>query len=302
MNKYLKFLLSSDYRFRFFAFKGSYNHWDDKKYLKRLFKANMGSELDLNNPKTFNEKLQWLKLYDRKSIYTAMVDKYEAKNYIGGIIGEEHIIPTIGVWDKFEDIDFDKLPDQFVLKTTHDSGGVVICKDKNTLDVNAASKKLKKSLKRNYFMNGREWPYKDVKPRIIAEEYLSALEEEGLVEYKIFCFNGEAKIVLVCKGEAHGAGRTNDFMDRDFNRIPVKSLNPISSPDPVRPEQLDKIIDIAEKLSSGIPQLRVDTYIANGKIYVGELTFFHNGGMCKFEPEEWDYTFGSWIKLPVEEK
>lgn len=274
----------------------------DKTYLKIRYRLKMKKKLPLNDPKTYNEKLQWLKLYDRNPVYSTMVDKYGAKNYIAEIIGEEHIIPTINVWDKFEDIDFDTLPEQFVLKTTHDSGGVVICQDKSKLDKVAARKKLSKSLKHNYYYNGREWPYKNVKPRIIAEEYLSALGEEGLVEYKIFCFNGVAKIVLACRGQAHGAGRINDFMDRDFNRIPVKSLNPTSKTDPERPEQLDDIIEIAEKLSAGIPQLRVDTYIANGKIYVGELTFFHNGGMCKFEPEEWDYTFGSWIDLPKEKK
>ena len=274
----------------------------DDVYLKIRYRVRMKKKLPLNNPETYNQKLQWLKLYDRNPVYSTMVDKYDAKKYIADIVGEEHIIPTINVWDKFEDIDFDTLPDQFVLKTTHDSGGVVICKDKNKLDKVAARKKLSRALKHKFYYNSREWPYKNVKPRIIAEEYLSALGEDGLVEYKIFCFNGVAKIVLVCKGTAHAVGRTNDFMDRDFNRIPVKSLNPISETEPERPEQLDDIIEIAEKLSAGIPQLRVDTYIANGKIYVGELTLFHNGGMSRFEPEEWDYTFGSWIDLPKEKK
>ena len=272
----------------------------DKAYLRIKYFFKFGRFLNLNKPSTFGEKLQWLKIYDRNPIYTTMADKYGAKEYITGITGKEYIIPTLGVWNRFEDIDFDSLPNQFVLKTTHDSGGVVICKDKNTLDFKTAQIKLNKSLKANYYYHGREWPYKDVKPRIIAEEYLSALDSEGLVEYKIFCFDGEAKIVLVCKGQAHGVGRTNDFMDRDFKRIPVMSVNPHSSPDPVRPEQFDEIIEIAEKLSKGIPQLRVDTYIANGRVYVGELTFFHNSGMAKFEPEEWDYTFGSWIRLPYE--
>ena len=272
----------------------------DKTYIKLSYFRKFHKFPNLKNPRTYSEKLQWLKLYDRKPIYTTMVDKYAVKKYVADVIGEEYIIPTLAVWDRLEDIDFDSLPNQFVLKTTHDSGGVVVCQDKNQFDCEAAKLKLNDSLESNYYYYGREWPYKDVKPRIIAEEYLSALDSEGLVEYKIFCFNGEAKIVLVCKGQAHGVGRTNDFMDRDFNRIPVMSLNPHSSPDPVRPEQLDEIIAIAEKLSKDIPQLRVDTYIANGKVYVGELTFFHNSGMSKFEPEEWDYTFGSWIRLPRE--
>ena len=270
----------------------------DKSYLKCSYRAKFGKKLDLKNPKTYNEKLQWLKLYDRRPEYTRMVDKYESKEYVAEKIGEEYIIPTIRVWNNFDEIDFDTLPDQFVLKSTHDSGGVVVCTDKSRFNVEEARRKLTKALKTNYYLHGREWPYKDVKPRIIAEEYLSALGDAGLVEYKLFCFNGEVKIVLVCKGAAHSNGRTNDFMDRDLNRIPVKSLNPISQPDPERPEELEKLIEIAEKLSEGIPQLRVDTYIVDGKIYVGEMTFFHNSGMCKFEPEEWDYKFGEWIKLP----
>ena len=297
MKKIKKFFKNPYLFFVYLAYKGCFTKMRDDKYIKYMFRARMGKWPNLKNPTTFNEKLQWLKLYDRKPEYTTMVDKYEVKKYVAEKIGEEHIIPTLCVWDKFEDIDFDSLPKQFVLKSTHDSGGVCVCEDKFNFDIAAAKQKINKSLDRNYYYSCREWPYKNVKPRIIAEEYLSALGEEGLVEYKIFCFNGVAKIVLVCKGTAHAVGRTNDFMDRDFNRIPVKSLNPISETEPERPEQLDDIIEIAEKLSAGIPQLRVDTYIANGKIYVGELTLFHNGGMSRFEPEEWDHTFGSWIDL-----
>lgn len=298
-NGYKKIFKSKSFRLKMLKFL---RFVPDKLMLKLEYRIKFEKKLRLKEPKTYNEKIQWLKLYDRKPIYTTMVDKHAAKEYISEKIGENYVIPTLGVWDRFEDIDFDALPEQFVLKCNHDSGSVLICKDKSSFDFEKAKQVLTEGLKQNGYYCGREWPYKNVKPCILAEAYLSALDNEELVEYKIFCFDGEAKIVLVCKGQAHGVGRTNDFMDRDFNRIPVMSLNPHSSPDPARPEQLDEIITIAEKLSADIPQLRVDTYIANGKVYVGELTFFHNSGMSKFEPEEWDYTFGSWIKLPKEGK
>ena len=268
----------------------------DEKYLKMLFKDAMGYPLDLENPKTFSEKLQWLKLYDRKPVYTQMVDKYEAKKYVADMIGEEYIIPTLGVWDSFDDIDFDSLPDRFVLKCTHDSGGLVICRDKSKLDKEHARKKIERCLKRNYYWSSREWPYKNVKPRIIAEQFLEDMDE--LVEYKMFCFGGEVKMVLVCKGEAHGAGRTNDYCDVNLQRFPFTSLNPNSKGELPIPKELPQLIDVAQKLSSGIAQLRVDTYLADGKIYFGELTFFHNSGMAKFDPPEWDKTFGDWIELP----
>lgn len=299
MNKYIKLLVDSQYRFAVLSSRGFYNNLSDEKYLKKCYKVKFHKELDLENPQTFNEKLQWLKLHDRKPEYTRMVDKYEAKKYVADLIGEEYIIPTLGVWDSFDDIDFDSLPEQFVLKCTHDSGGLVICRDKSQLDKEKAKEKINKSLKRNYYLHGREWPYKDVKPRIIAEQLITELSNgEGLVEYKLFCFGGKVKMILVCKGEAHGSGRTNDFCDCELNRLPFTSLNPNSKGELVRPKELPQLIEIAETLSAGIPQLRVDTYLANGKIYFGELTFFHNSGMCTFDPEEWDEKLGGWIELP----
>lgn len=270
-----------------------------KMWLSYRFKKKMGYPMNWKNPKTFNQKLQWLKVYNRQPVYSTMVDKCEAKKHVAKIIGEEHIIPTLGVWDKFDEIDFDTLPDQFVLKCTHDSGGVLIVKDKATFDKEAARKMFRIALSRNNCSVNREWPYKNVKPRIIAEKLITEISNpDGLVEYKIFCFNGEPKIVLVCKGQAHAAGRTNDYCDLNLQRFPFTSLNPNSNGDLSIPEELPELLDVAKKLSKGIPLVRVDTYLTEGKIYFGELTFFHNSGMAKFDPPEWDKKLGEWIELP----
>lgn len=283
----------------YFDYLGLFNKLSDEQYIKVVYRLRLGKRIDLENPKTFNEKLQWLKLHDRNPMYTQMVDKVGAKDFVAGKMGEEHIIPTLGVWEHFEDIDFDQLPNKFVLKCTHDSGGLVICKDKAALDMKAAREKINHCLHQNFYLHGREWPYKDVKPRIIAEEYLDVLGGEGLVEYKIFCFNGEAKMILVCKGAAHGGGiRTNDFCDRQLNRFPFESFNPCSTGKLEVPDQLQEMLDFAEKLAGDIPQVRIDLYLVEGKIYFGEMTFFHNSGFCKFNPPEWDEKIGSWIKLP----
>ena len=276
------------------------NFLSDKTYIKLMYYARMGRKINLNDPQTLNEKLNWLKINNRNPLYTQLVDKYEVKNYIAEKLGEEYVIPALGVWDKFEDIDFGTLPDRFVLKCTHDSGGLVICKDKRTFDVQKAKEKINKSLKNNYYYHGREWPYKNVKPRIIAEEYLSPLGEEGLIEYKIFCFNGKAKMVLVCKGPAHTPLRTNDYCDMDLNRLPFTCLFPNSVGELKEPKNYEKMIEIAEKLSENIPQVRIDLYNIDGQIYFGEMTFFHNSGFCAFEPNEWDEKLGEWIELPKE--
>ena len=296
-------VLSSKYRRNnLYAYLGFYNNTSDEAYIKKQFKNVFGYELDLDNPKTYSEKLQWLKLYDRNPLYTTLVDKASVKDYVAERIGEEHIIKTLGVYDSFEEIDFDKLPNQFVLKTTHDSGGVFICKDKSKLKMHKARAKINGRLKRDYFMHNREWPYKNVKRRVIAEEFITDLGKDGLCEYKIFCFNGEPKIVLLCKGEAHGAGRTNDYCDLEYNRLPFVSVNPNSEGEIVKPKEHDEIIEIAKKLSQGFPQVRVDTYVSNGKIYFGELTFFHNSGFSLFEPKEWDKILGDYITLPERRK
>ena len=278
---------------------GFHSLFSDKFIIKTMYKLGTGKKLNLDNPVTYNEKLQWLKLYDRNPTYTQMVDKYEVKNYVANIIGEDRVIPTLGVWDKFEDIDFDKLPNEFVLKCTHDSGGVVICKDKANFDVKKAKKKLKKSLRKNYFYKNREWPYKDVKPRIIAEKYM--VDESGyeLKDYKFFCFDGEVKYLFIAKDRDNPNEETKfDFFDENFNHLPITNGHPNSEPPYFKPDGFEEMKELASKLSKGIPQLRVDFYNINGKIYFGELTFYHWSGFVPFNPPEWDKIFGDNIKLP----
>ena len=288
--------------FESLAMRGFFKNMSDKEYLSWLYRARMGRFPDLNYPKSFNEKLQWLKLNDRKPEYTEMVDKYLAKKYVEKRIGEKYIIPTLGVWDEFDQIGFEKLPDQFVLKTTHDSGGVVICKDKANFDKAAAKRKLEKSLKRNYYWAEREWPYKNVKPRIIAEPLLKddatkVGEQECLTDYKFFCFGGIPKIVYISKDKAENP--TTDFFDMDYTHLPIRMRDPNSDVLPEKPIRFDEMKKIAAVLSKGLPHLRVDFYCANGRLYVGELTFYHCSGFAPIQPEEWAIKMGDWIKLPT---
>lgn len=277
----------------------------DKLFLKLKFRLVMGEKLDLNNPKTFTQKLQWLKLYNRKPEYTTMVDKYAVKEYVANIIGKEHIIPTLGVWNSANEIDWDALPNQFVLKTTHGGGGggVVICKDKATFDRVATKEKLSKSLKSDIYWIFREWPYKNVTKQIIAEQYLSELSSTDLIDYKFFCFNGNVLYCQVIKDRS--TLETIDFFDtnwehQDFigllnNDVIKKSKQPIS-----QPVNFSEMVSFAQKLSKGIPFVRVDFYNLAGKIYFGELTFFPASGLGKFEPKEWDVTLGNYLSLPAE--
>lgn len=275
-----------------------FNHMNDKNYIRLKFYQRMGYFPNINNPQTFNEKLQWLKLYDRKPKYTQMVDKYEAKKYVASIIGKEYIIPTYGVWDRFDDIDFCSLPDQFVLKCTHDSGGLVICKDKSKLNINEVRQKIEKSLRTNYYLSGREWPYKNVKPRIIAEKYLEDTQSCELRDYKFFCFGGVARCYKIDfdRFVEHHA----NYYDIEGNILQFgeSNLPPIYSREIEVPGTISKMKDFAEKLSKEIPFLRADFYDADGKLYFGELTFYPASGMGKFTSDEWDHLLGSWIKLP----
>ena len=193
INKGIEYCVNNDFRFLVNAGRGKYNSMSDEEYIKKMFKAKLGYELNLENPKTFNEKLQWLKINDRNDMYTTLVDKYAVKKYVSDILGEEYIIPTLGVWDRFEDIEFDNLPEQFVLKCTHDSGGLVICKNKKELNHAKAKKIIDSSLKTNFYWHGREWPYRDVKPRLIAESYMEDEKTSELRDYKFFCFSGTVK-------------------------------------------------------------------------------------------------------------
>ena len=273
----------------------------DEVYLKLIYRLIFGRKLDLNHPKTFNEKLQWLKLNDRKPEYTTMVDKNEVKKYIAERIGEEYVIPTLGVWDNFDDIDFDSLPDQFVLKCTHDSGGLVICKDRRKLDIPKAREKINKALTRRFYYFGREWPYKNVKPRIIAEKYMVDGVTSELRDYKLFCFNGVYKCMKVDfdRFVKHCA----NYYDSQGNLLDLgETICPPDKEKNIRlPLNLEKMIKLAETLSKDIPFLRVDFYDVNGNIYFGELTFFPASGFGTFTDEEWDYKLGEWIHLPGKE-
>ena len=292
------YLTDSDCRFRVHAAHGFYKSMPDDVYLKRYYKARTGRELNLENPQTFNEKLQWLKLHDRNPLYTKLVDKYEVKQYVGERIGFEYIIPTYGVWERFDDIDFKALPNQFVLKCTHDSGGLFIVKDKSTFDKNAARKKIEHCLKRNFYWLGREWPYKNVVPRIIVEEYVEDSATQELRDYKFFCFDGMVRAMFVATNRQSKTPTTFDFFDVEYNHLDVRQGHPNAQTIPAKPVNFDLMKTLAAKLSVGRPNLRVDFYEVNGKVLFGELTLFHFDGMTPFDPPEWDLTFGSWLKLP----
>ena len=271
---------------------------NDKTFLKWKYYTVFHKKLNLDNPQTYNEKLQWLKLYDRRPEYTKMVDKAEAKKYVANIIGEGYIIPTLGVYNSFDDINFDNLPNQFVIKCTHDSGGVVVCKDKSTLDIKAARKKIEYGLSKTNFWGTREWPYKNVEPRIIIEQYLEDESGYELKDYKVHCFNGEPKFILVASGRYQNDIRFN-FYDLNWNLMPFeKSHKRIDSNITIaKPDNLDEMLDLAKALSVNIPHLRVDFYNVKNKIYFGELTFFPASGLGKFNPKEWDYKIGEWLSL-----
>lgn len=303
MYKCLKYLTHPGKIINFLSCRGFGRFFPDEFYLKCLYKDRLGKKLNLNNPQTFNEKLQWLKLYDRRPEYTGMVDKYAVKKYVSEKIGEEYIIPTLGVWDRFEDIDFDVLPEKFVLKCTHDSGGLVICRDKSTFDRKAARKKITRSLKRNYYWSGREWPYKNVKPRIIAEQYMEDSDGKGLYDYKFFCFDGNVRAMFIATERfTKGTEVKFDFYDENFNHLPVRNGHDNAPVPPECPVHFEQMKRLASVLSNGIPHVRVDFYEIDGKIYFGEMTFFHFCGFVKFEPEEWDTILGNWIELPEKHK
>ena len=281
------------------ASKGLLNWMTDKSLLKLMYKSRMGKSLDLDNPKSYNEKLQWLKLYDRNPMYTKLVDKYEVRSHIAETIGKEYLIPLYGVWENPDEIDFDSLPDQFVLKCTHDSGSVIICDDKSKLDKNRVKKKLKKALRFNFYYHGREWPYKNVKPRIIAEKYM--LNAEGsaeLTDYKWFCFDGIAKAMFIATDRQTPREETKfDFFDMEFRHLPFTNGHPNATRVIEKPASFALMRELAERVSQDIPHVRVDFYEADGQVYFGEMTFYHWNGMTPFQPEEWDNIFGSWIQL-----
>lgn len=270
----------------------------DKLYLSIRYRLFMRRKLNLKNPQTFNEKLNWLKIYYHDPIYTKLVDKYEVKKIVSKLIGEEHVIPLLGVWNNVEDIDFDALPNQFVIKPTHDSGGLVVCKDKSQLDIQATKDKLKRAINRNYCSQSREWGYKFVPARIIAEEYMEDSKSHALNDFKFFCFNGVVKCLFVAT-DRYSAEVKFDFFDTDFNHLPITNGHPWSKTPIEKPQTFEEMKKIAARLSEGHPFMRIDLYEVDGHVYFGEYTLYHYGGTIPIEPIEWDYKMGSWLTLPT---
>lgn len=313
---------------------GLFNNMDDESYIKLLWLIRMGYPIDLNHPKTFNEKLQWLKLHDHNPLYTIMADKYEAKQFVADRVGQDYVVPCYGVWDHFDDIDFENLPDEFVLKTTHDYAGYIIVDDRDVFDRKSAKKFLEKHLSKNHYFNTREWVYKNIKPRIIAEKLLKNDDGSELLDYKTTCFNGvpyhtyvrslskDKNLMLTyndgtqpfpqslkfslsdLKLEYRIRKALNDlefitFYDNNFNIIPCSNDEGPSTVHPIpKPANFDKMLEIAAVLSKNIPHVRVDFYEVNGKLYVGELTFYTSAGFANFYPDKYNYIFGDMIKLP----
>lgn len=271
----------------------------DRSFLELQFRCIVGKQLDLKDPKTFNEKLQWLKLYDRRPEYTTMVDKYAVKGYVSNIIGAEYIIPTIGVWNSPEDIEWELLPKQFVLKCTHDSGGLVICKNKAMLDKRSAINKLNKCYRRDYYMKGREWAYKDVPRRIIAEKYIEENSElKGLQDFKFMCFNGKVKCCFTCTNRYEEGGLKVTFYDDNWNVLDFERSYPREKIPMPKPHCYDMMKRMAEKIADNLLFARIDFYEIDNHPYFGEITLYPGNGLETFQPEEWDYILGSWMKLP----
>ena len=299
MFKAVKCITDSKCRFWVLSALGHYDHVNDQTFLEKAFQSKLEKELDWNVPATFNEKLQYLKLYDRRPEYTRMVDKYRVREYITEKLGAQYLIPLIGVWDDPEKIDFSVLPEQFVLKCNHNSGlGMCICKDKSKLNIRKVKAGLRKGLRQNYYLTGREWPYKNVPRRIIAEQFMQS-DAGGLTDYKIHCFNGEPKLILVCKDRFAPTGLTEDFYTPQWEHLDLRRPTHPNATEPMaKPDELDQLLEFSRILSKDIPFLRVDFYIVEGHVYFSELTFFPASGFEKFEPEEWDQTLGDWLKLP----
>lgn len=255
--------------------------------------------LDLDHPKTFNEKLQWIKLYDRNPLYTTLVDKEKVKSWVAEKIGEQYVIPTLAVYSSEIQLNGEGLPEKFVVKCNHDSGSVLICKDIENFDFEVAQQHFHKKLRYDCSAVCGEWAYKNVIPKIIVEPLLEDKSGEALMDYKWFCFNGEPKIMYMCRDK--GANPTTDFFDMDFNRLPIRIQDPPSAVCPQKPEQFDEMKRLAAILSENIPEVRVDFYLVDGKIYFGEMTFYHLGGMTQVQPYEWNLKMGEMIHLPCDE-
>ncbi len=295
LKKIWNILINPNLRFIFLARHGFYDHQSDKKYLTQMFSARMHQKMDWDNPVTYNQKLQWLKLYDRNPIYTIMGDKIQVKDYVSKAIGKEYIIPTIGIWDTPDQIDFAALPQQFVIKCNHNSGiGMCICRDKNSLDLDSVRKHLAIGLAQDYYLTLREWPYKNIVRKIIAEEYIG----EAPKDYKFFMFNGHMDSVMVCTDRNKGHAKFR-FYDKNWKRIYYQKDELEPKDDVEKPANYEKMIEIAQILSWGYPHIRVDLYNQNGHIYFGELTLFDQGGFDTDITYATDLAWGKQIDLKL---
>ncbi len=299
INKLFKFIINSHYRFNALDKRKFFYFLSDKKYLQLKFKHTFFYDLNLKNPQTFNEKLQWLKLYNRNPLYTTLIDKYAVKKYVADKIGDQYIIPTLGVYNTFDEINFDNLPNQFVLKATHDSGGIIICRDKTKFDKKSAKKLLTKALQNNFYYMYREWPYKNVPRRIIAEQYMQDKGQRELKDYKFFCFNGQPKFLYISHGlENHSTAKIS-FLNMDWTFAPFyrKDYKQFEK-EPKKPKNIEQMINFAKTLSKDIPFVRTDFYEIDQHVYFGELTFYPNAGFIPFYPEIWDKKIGELLILP----
>ena len=277
--------------------RGLRPYLSDRLYLQLVFRVRMGYKLNLDEPATYSEKLQWLKLNDRHLEYSDYVDKIRVKEYVASKIGESHIIPTLGVYNSVEEIDFSTMPNRWVLKTSHDSGGVFICKDNSSVSATQIYNAIGKNWMNNYFKYNLEYPYANVTPRLLVEAYIEDESEYELKDYKFFCFNGEPKFLFVATDRSAKCETKFDFFDLDWNHLPIINGHPNSLKELSKPDNFDEMINIAKILSRGFRHVRVDLYNVKGKIYFGELTFFHFSGMEPFEPIDWDYKLGEYLEI-----
>lgn len=284
---------------KYFTVEGLYDCiLPDKMYIKKIYKFRTGKKLDLKNPKTFNEKQNWLKLYDRRPEYTVMVDKYKSREYIAEKIGEQYLVPLLGVWDSPDEIDFDTLPNEFVLKCNHDNG-IIICKDKNKLDIEKTKKELADRLSRDYYKKHREWPYKNVPRKIICEKLMENTNDAELVDFKLFCFGGIPKLIMVNSNRFGEGGTKTDMYNIEWQYMEMQDGHYPNAGDVFeKPSCFEEMCSLSKKLSEGVPFLRVDFNYWNKKLYFGELTFFHSAGVESFVPEDWNDVLGSWLIIP----
>ncbi len=292
-----KLVKNPNYRIRVFDKFGLYDHMPDEEYLKKMFLAWVGYPLNLDNPRTFNEKMQWLKIHDRKDIYSTMVDKCLAKDYVSKKIGNDVIIPSLCIWDDVKDVDFDKLPNQFVIKCNHNSGlGMCICTDKTKANKQQIKINLSKGLRQDYYLKGREWPYKNIRRRILAEKYMVDESKKELKDYKVFCFNGKPEFIQVDFGRFSVHERK--VYSTKWECLGFSSLYPPNTSREIdRPTCLRRMLEISEELSKGIPFIRVDMYVIDNRVYFGEMTLYHGSGFEPFYPDGWDLKLGDLLDL-----